>query len=157
MGGSLDRKQLLREIKLRRIPQAIKAAKRMSIDSVVAALEADVAPKHPEACDNFVIAWLDSLDPVERLSAANKTLPLYLLELFWLPQAADKTSKRLLDSAARAMTHLEGILSDLQLTAEIPKSSLRPEQAAELSQLGQLEVRALADRLRAAGQEIVIV
>ncbi len=156
MGGSEGRKQLFREIKLHRIPQAIGVASRMSIDSVVAVLESDVAPKHPEACDTFVTTWLEALDPVERLAAANKTLPMYLLELYWLPQAADKASKRLLESAALAMTHFEGMLSDFELTAGIPESSLRPEQAANLSQLGESEVRALGDRLSAASREIVI-
>ena len=156
MAGLDNHKELLRAIAQNQITRAVDLARSLSIDTVVGALESTAAPEYPESCDAFVEAWLESLSPFERLSAATKTTHIYLLELFWLPQAADKMTMRTLAAGAAALTSLKDVLSDLPLTADIPEASFSQEFASNFKRLGETELVSLAQRLDKGSQSIKI-
>ncbi|QYM75021.1 hypothetical protein [Leucobacter luti] len=156
MAGFVSDTELLRAIAQNQIPRAVELAQGLSIDAVVDALESTAAPEHPESCDAFVEAWLESLSPFERLSAATKTTHIYLLELFWLPQAADKMTMRTLAAGAAAMTSLKDVLSDLPLTADIPEATFSQEFASGFKRLGETELAALAQRLDEGSRAVKI-
>lgn len=156
MAGSNLNEKLLLALQENDIASARAAARQMSIGEIASILETDIAPSFPETCDQFVEAWLEDLSPSERFAAASRTSSIYLLELFWLPQAADKMTKRLLESAALTINGIQDVLSDLALTADIPEVSFGKSFVDRFQAIRDSPAQELAQELARGSQEIVI-
>ncbi|WP_449282319.1 hypothetical protein [Leucobacter sp.] len=106
-----------------RLEEAIGIASHLSISDVVVMLREDVMPVDERACDAFIERWLETLPPIERLSAAIETSEFYLLDLVWLPHAEDRSVERVLSAAAEALGQLGKEFGSYPLIAESPDAS----------------------------------
>lgn len=126
------------------VTAAVELASKQSASGVVDVLR-NVAGEHPEAVDEFITAWISSLEGAERLAASLAVSSLYVLDLVHLEHAEDRMLKSVLDASIQTLQELQRELADYSEVANSPDASFDTGFAETLQRIaaGPLEQAAI--------------
>ncbi|UYQ77337.1 hypothetical protein OF385_15170 [Glutamicibacter sp. JL.03c] len=121
MDGADKLKRLLVE-QSAKVDVAVEVASKQSISGVAHVLRS-IAGERPDTVDEFITAWISTLEGAERLAASLAVSSLYVLDLVHLEHAEDRMLKSVLDASIQTLQELQRELTDYAQVASSPDTS----------------------------------